>query len=112
MPSTREERSLLGSLHAALRDAGNTVNFADSRLSACIPGEPLIACLVLTIIDPGTDHGPRRHYHEEEANDHITNRHDVMNIKIVTTDAQCPVIARCVVVHMLRIAMLYSNSRH
>ena len=45
MPSTREERGLLGR-HATGSDARHTVELADSGLGARIPGEPLIACLI------------------------------------------------------------------
>ena len=76
------------SRHPVLRDARDAVDLADSGLGACILGEPLIACLVLAIVDPGANHGPSRHDHEEEANDHIANRHDVMYVYIVTTDTQ------------------------
>ena len=68
MPSTREERSLLGSLHTALRDAGDTVNFADSRLSACIPGEPLIACLIKREV-ADLDHAEEEHWRAKEQSD-------------------------------------------
>ena len=76
------------SWQTGLRDARDTVDLADSGLGARIPGEPLIACLVLAIVDPGANHGPSCHDHEEEADDHIAHCHDVMYVYIVTTDTQ------------------------
>ena len=65
--------------------AWNTVKFTDSGWGASIFGKALIACLIFTIVDPCTNHRPSRHYHEEETDDHISDRHDIVNIHIVTT---------------------------
>ena len=86
-------------------DARSTVELADSGLGARIPGEPFIACLVLAVVDPGANHRPCRHDHEEEADYHITIRNDVMDGEIVTADAQGPVVAWCVIMNMLIITV-------
>jgi len=113
VPSTGKKRGLLTASQSArsviARDA---LKLADTGLGARIPGEPLIACLVLAIVDPGADHGPSRHDHEEEADDHIANTDDIVDIEVVAADAQRPVIAGRVVMDMLRITVFYPNGRH
>ena len=100
------------SRHPILRDARDAIDLADSGLGARIPGEPLIACLVFAVVDPGANHGPRRHDHEEEANDHISNGHNIVNVQIVATDTQGPIVARRVVVDMLVVAVRDADRRH
>ena len=96
-------------LHGTLLIARDAVELAHCRLSPGSPCEALIACLVVAVVEPGADHGPSRRNAEEEANDHVTDRHDVVNGQIVAADTDGSVIARGVVSDVLVVTVRNAN---
>ena len=106
------EESRAFRLHGALLVARDTVKLTDSRLGASSPSEALIACLVPTVVDPGADHGPDGGDAEEEADEHVTHRHNVVHCQIVAADAEGLVVARCVIVDVFVIAVGHTDRRH
>ena len=81
-------------------------------LLACLAHKAFIACLVLAVVNPGADHRPSRHNHEEEADHHVANCDNVVNSVVVAADAQRAVVARRVVVLLRVVAMRHSNHCH
>ena len=57
------------------------------------PGESLVACLSLAVVDELSDGWPSGHAHEEEANDHVAHCHDVVDGKVVAAHTQVSVVA-------------------
>ena len=73
-------------------------------INLCLPVESLVACFSLAIVDPRSDHGPRSERHKEEADKHVTDRHNVVPIEIVAANAESPIVAGRLIV-VLRVTI-------